>query len=235
MRAPRVFRTVIARFTSESPRRNCRRTTLSETWEIPNSDRRVMPNSSGTSWVMITLTLRRAQRCKQRVDVFAEPDLVATCRPQVAEAVDGHPLCSGALDQIQQVVDPFVEIEIDRGRNISSTFGSLSDQENPCTMRSSWTGFSWNVAKSPCSPNSAPAEDEMQRDEGLPGAGRSGDERRGSSPVAISEHVVEDGNTRGDALERKVVGVAVVVVGERGKTSMPSLETRHYFDIGPVS
>src|SRR6478735_8113295 len=35
---PRVFSTVMARLSSESPRRNCRRTTLSDRWEMPYSE-----------------------------------------------------------------------------------------------------------------------------------------------------------------------------------------------------
>ena len=66
----------------------------------------------------------------------------------------------------------------------------------------------------PCSPRSAPREDEMQRDEGLSRTGRSGDKRRGSPPVTVSKHVVEDGNSRGDALASKIVRVAVVVIGQ---------------------
>ena len=79
-------------FDSESPRRNWRSTTLSERWEMPYSDRRVTPNSSATSWVIMTLTLAAGAALQQRVDVLAEPQLVSADCPQVAEAVDDDPL-----------------------------------------------------------------------------------------------------------------------------------------------
>ena len=41
---------------------------------------------------------------------------------------------------------------------MSSMPGSSSDQENPCRIRSSWVGFSWNVAITPVSPRPAPAK-----------------------------------------------------------------------------
>ena len=61
-RLARVLRTVRARFTRDRLRRNCRRITLSDMLEIPDSDSRDRWNRSGTSIVISTLMPRREHR-----------------------------------------------------------------------------------------------------------------------------------------------------------------------------
>ena len=74
---------------------------------------------------------------------------------------------SGAFDSVEQVVDPFVEIQVDRRAVHQLDRGSFSDQENPA-IRSSWAGFSWKVAKSTGSPVLAPEKTKCRARRVLP-------------------------------------------------------------------
>ena len=81
---------------------------------MPYSERRETPKRSGTSCGHDDADVRPGAALQQRVDVLAEPELVAAGGAQVAEAVDGDSRGAGAVHGVQQVVDPFVEVEVDR-------------------------------------------------------------------------------------------------------------------------
>ena len=86
-------------------------------------------------------------------------------------------------------------------RYMSSTPGSSNDQEKPLAeCRSSWAGFSWNVAMSPgFAATRAPAKTKCKREQRLADPGRPGQQGRGAPPVAIGEHRVQRRDAGGHA------------------------------------
>ena len=112
---PRVLRMVRARLSSESPRRNWSRIDVVGQVRDAVFGQAGDPEEVGDLLGHDDADVGAGAALQQRVDVFAETEFVSARGSQVAEAVDGDPGGAGALHGVQQVVDPFVEIQIDRG------------------------------------------------------------------------------------------------------------------------
>ena len=64
-----------------------------------------------------------------------ETNLIGRGEQQITEAVDDHAGGFGLLDEVEQVVDPLVDVEIDRRPAQTEMHGSSNDQPNPAAIR----------------------------------------------------------------------------------------------------
>ena len=86
---------------------------MSERCETPNSERRLTSNKSASSEVMKRLTPWREKRWRSE-HVLAEPGLVRRSVLEIREGVDENAPHAAALYRLEQVVDPLVDVEVDR-------------------------------------------------------------------------------------------------------------------------
>ena len=86
---------------------------MSDRCEMPYSDERINGKQIGDFLGHDDADVGAGAALQERVDVFAEAEFISARGCQVAETVDGDSGGAGAVHGVQQVIDPFVKIQID--------------------------------------------------------------------------------------------------------------------------
>ena len=110
----RVFSTSSARLTSDSARRYWSTTTLSARCDMPISDSRVRPKELRALVGHHQTDAATRESLGQGIHHFPEADFVGRREQEVAEAVDDDSTSVCPFDAREEVVDPFVDVQVDR-------------------------------------------------------------------------------------------------------------------------
>ena len=150
----------------------------------------------------------------QRVQQLPEPDLIGGREQQVAEAVDDHAGGLRLLDEVEQVVDPLVDVEVDRR---AAQHRDARIVERPAEAggdAAELGGVLLERGQDRRAAVGGAAERVVETHQRLADARRSGDERRRSLPVAVAERFVERGDAGRVSLGSERVAGRVLRVGE---------------------
>ena len=153
----------------------------------------------------------------QGVHELAEAGVVHGGHLQIHQAVDEHPARLGAFDGVQQVMHPFVDVDIDR-RAVHDLDGRVGERpaqagEHPGQLG----GVLLQGGDDAGLTALGSAVDEVQPHDRLARAGGSRDHRGRTRPYPAAQHLIQRGDTDGDPLIAELVAVSGGDVGQPGE------------------
>ncbi len=119
---------------------------------------------------------------EQRVHVLAEPDLVGRGRAQISQAVDQDPPDPVFLHRGQELVDPLVQVHVDRAAVHHVHVVAVERPAEPVDDTFELRGVLLEPGDEAGPAHLGALEDVMQPHQGLARTGRPRDERRSPRP-----------------------------------------------------